>query len=105
MWNKYLPYASLFGFALLTAAPADDLQISGPFTHDNLSVFLIHSSRNQAGRKFLTLGEAMDQKKVVVYETGNVNELAIENLSSEDVYIQSGDIVKGGRQDRVFPDD
>ena len=40
-----------------------------------------------------------------MYETGNVNQLAIENFSNEDVYIQSGDIVKGGQQDRVFPDD
>lgn len=105
MSKKYLPHVSLLGLAMLAAAPADDLKISGPFSHDNLSIFLIHSARNQAGRKFLTLGEAMEQKKVVVYETGNVNELSVQNLSAEDVYIQSGDIVKGGRQDRVFPDD
>src|SRR5260370_20103810 len=105
MRNSYLPYASLLGFAMLAAAPADDVKISGPYTHENLSIFLIHSARNAAGRKFLTLQEAMDQKKVVVYETGNVNELAVENLSGESVYIQSGDIVKGGRQDPVFPDD
>jgi hypothetical protein len=42
---------------------------------------------------------------VTVYETGQVNELAIENQSSEDVFIQSGDIVKGGRQDRVLSTD
>src|ERR1700680_679870 len=40
---------------------------------------------------------------VIVRETGNVNELAVENVSSDrDVYIQSGDIVKGGRQDRTI---
>src|SRR5437667_6818781 len=37
---------------------------------------------------------AMEQKKVVVYETKQVNELAIENLSAESVFIQQGDIVK-----------
>src|SRR5260370_37512309 len=100
-------WAPLFGFVLLTAplARADDFRISGPYTQENLSIFLIHSSRSDAGAKPLTLPEAMDQKKVVVYETGHVNELAIENLSSEIVYIQSGDIVKGGQQDRVFPTD
>jgi hypothetical protein len=97
--------AFLAGFALLAATPADDIRVSGPYSHENLSVFLIHSAKNQAAKSFLTLQEAMEQKKVVVYETGNVNELAIENQSGEDVYIQSGDIVKGGRQDRVFPDD
>lgn len=95
--------ACLLGSGL--AASTDDYRFSGPYTHDNLSIFLIHGAKRQPGHSFLTLQEALDQKKVVVYETGNVNELSIENLSPEDVYIQSGDIVKGGRQDRVFPED
>lgn len=93
--------------ALTACAPllAAQYRISGPYSHDNLSVFLIHGA-NQAPRHFLTLQEALEQKKVVVYETRNVNELAIENLSDrEDVYIQSGDIVKGGQQDRTLKDD
>lgn len=98
---------SWLGLAMLgaPAAFAGEYRISGPYTHDNLSIFLIHDSRQAAAKRFLTLQEAMDQKKVAVYETGSVNELSIENLSSEDVYVQSGDIVKGGRQDRVFPTD
>jgi ARG/rhodanese/phosphatase superfamily protein len=48
------------------------------------------------------LQEAMERKTVVVHETGDVNNLAIENLSDEEVYVQSGDIVKGGQQDRVL---
>ncbi|MGD0872626.1 MAG: DUF6569 family protein [Bryobacteraceae bacterium] len=109
MSNGFRPWIPLLTFALL-AAPlaraADDLRISGPFTHDNLSVFLIHSTSPDAAKgKLLTLHEAMDAKKVVVYETGAVNELSIENQSAQDVYIQSGDIVKGGRQDRVLTTD
>ncbi len=88
-----------------SSAPAADLRISGPYTHDNLSLYLLHGPRNQAGQKLLTLQEAMDQRKVVVYETGQVNQLSIENQSDDDVYIQSGDIVKGGRQDRVLTTD
>jgi hypothetical protein len=87
------------------AASAEDVRFSGPYTHENLSIFLIHGAGRPRARSFLTLQEALGQKKVVVYETGNVNQLAIENFSNEDVYIQSGDIVKGGQQDRVFPDD
>src|SRR5690349_8214729 len=92
--------ACLLGPSL--AAPAGDYRLSGPYTQDNLSIFLIHGAKRPSVKTFLTLQEALDQKKVVVYETGNVNELAVENFASEDVYIQSGDIVKGGRQDRVF---
>ncbi len=85
---------------------ANDYRLSGPFTHKNLSIFLIHSKTTTTKtRSFLTLQEALEQKKVIVYETQSVNELAIENLSSEDVYVQSGDIVKGGKQDRMMAQD
>jgi len=87
------------------AGSAEDYRLSGPFTHDNLTIFLIHSSQPEPHRDYLTLEQALDQKKAVVYETGNVNELSIENLSSKAIYVNSGDIVKGGQQDRVFPDD
>jgi hypothetical protein len=99
--------ALVLGSAAMTAsqARADDYRLSGPYTHDNLSIYLIHAQKHKAAGQYLTLQQALDQKKVVVYETSSVNELAIENLSSEDVYIQSGDIVKGGKQDRVIPDD
>lgn len=76
-------------------------RLSGPYTHKNLSVFLIHG-KDQTNKTFLTLQEALAQKKVRVYETRDVNELAIRNLSNQDVYVQSGDIVRGGDQDRMI---
>jgi hypothetical protein len=82
---------------------APDYQLSGPYTHDNLTIFLIHGPDQLKGKKFLTLQEALEQKKVVVHETGNVNQLTVENLSpTEEIFIQSGDIVKGGQQDRLL---
>jgi ARG/rhodanese/phosphatase superfamily protein len=77
-------------------------RLSGPYTHKNLTIFLIHGKSVVVTKKFITLQEALVQKKIVVYETKTVNELAIENLSNEDVYVQSGDIVKGGQQDRMM---
>ena len=76
-------------------------RLSGPYTHQNLTVFLIHG-KDQTTRTFLTLQEALAQKKVKVYETKDVNELAIRNLSNQDIYVQSGDIVRGGDQDRMI---
>ena len=35
-------------------------------------------------------------------ETSNVNQLEIENPGNEQVFVQSGDIVKGGKQDRTL---
>lgn len=80
---------------------AGDYTLSGPYTHANLTIFLVHGKSLLEGN-FLTLQEALEQKKVVVYETKDVNELAIQNLSNQDVYVQSGDIVKGGEQDRMI---
>src|SRR5205823_8867767 len=80
----------------------DGYRLEGPFTHGNLSVFLIHGQDKIKGATFITLQEALVQRKVIVRETHEVNELSIENVSSEEVYVQSGDIVKGGQQDRMM---
>lgn len=94
------------------SAETADYRITGPYAHKNLTVFLLHGRQADAaaaaragGKTFLTLAEAITQKKVVVYETRTVNTLTIENLSGEEVFVQSGDIVKGGRQDRVLATD
>jgi hypothetical protein len=85
-----------------SAAP----RLSGPYTHENLTIFLIHGKDTINSRKILTLQEALERKRVIVYETKDVNELAIENISpDEDVFVQSGDIVKGGEQDRMLSTD
>jgi hypothetical protein len=76
--------------------------VSQPYICDNLAIFLIHGEEQLPGASLLTLQEALEQKKLIVHETRDVNELAIENLSLEEVYLQAGDIVKGGLQDRVF---
>jgi hypothetical protein len=98
--------ASLVSMRRLTAQTQQtgDYRISGPYSHENLSIFLIHGP-NRSSTKLLTLEEALDDHKVIVYETRNVNELSIENVSNEDVFIESGDIVKGGAQDRTLKDD
>jgi hypothetical protein len=85
-----------------TPPQTDDYHLEGPFTQGNLSVFLVHGVDKIKGQTFITLQEALAQKKVVVRETREVNELSIENVSGEEVYVQSGDIVKGGQQDRML---
>src|SRR5438034_6204942 len=84
------------------AQAKDDYRLEGPFTQGNLTVFLIHGKDKIKGETFITLQEALVQKKVIVRETRSVNELSIENISSQEVYVQSGDIVKGGQQDRMM---
>jgi hypothetical protein len=76
--------------------------LSGPYTCKNLTVFLVHGPDFVKEEKMLTLAEALAEELVIVHETGDVGELAAENLSDFPVYIQAGDIVKGGRQDRLL---
>ncbi len=99
---------SLMDLSSTPAGPKKDLQLSnyrlsGPYQHENLTIFLIHGPNQPGSRMFTPLQDAMERNVVIVDETGDVNELAIENVStSEEVFVQAGDIVKGGRQDRVL---
>lgn len=89
---------------LVCAAPAladDEQQISGPYTHQNLSIYLVHG-KSAPGPVPLTLQEALESNAVEVIETQDVNELKVRNKGDTGIYIQSGDIVKGGQQDRVI---
>lgn len=63
---------------------AGDQTISGPYTQDNLTIFLIHGEDRLKGRKYMLLAEALEKKEFVIYETQNVNELSMENLSPSD---------------------
>jgi hypothetical protein len=76
-----------------------DMKVSGPFEHANLGVFLIHGPDQHKGKGFLTLHEALARGQAVVHDRGMV---VVENLSDTDLFIQSGDIVKGGNQDRTI---
>ena len=80
-------------------------RLSGPFTYKNLTIWLVRGSGQTAAAKLMTLQEAMERKLVRVHETGNVRRLRVENLSDRQIYIQAGDILKGGRQDRVITSD
>ncbi len=85
-------------------SPDTHQNIVGPFAHKNLAIYLIKGPNPSTNIKWATLSEAMDQKLVTVHETGNVSELKIENKSPDThIFIHSGDIVKGGKQDRTLP--
>ena len=70
---------------------------------ENLSIYLIHGPDTSNYQRYTPLQDAMDRKIVIVHETNDVNELGIQNTSDrESVFVQAGDIVKGGKQDRVL---
>lgn len=74
------------------------------FSYKNLSIYLLYSTK-QIERKYITLEDALKSKKAILHETGSVNELSVDNKSNNYVFILSGDIVKGGKQDRTIGED
>ncbi len=80
----------------------DSYSLHKAVSFENLQLFYITGKEQIKGNKYLALSEAMEKKVVTVNETGSVNQLSIDNNSDEFVFIHSGDIVKGGKQDRTI---
>lgn len=63
-------------------------KISAPYTHKNLTIYLIHGADASNNKDLITLEEALKMKIFKVYETEDVNELIVENISDKyDVFI------------------
>ena len=91
----------LSAFLLGHGAQADEEHLSGPYIHDNLAIYLVHG-KSTAGPVPLTLGEALARNAAKIHETGEVNVIEAENLGDDPIFLQSGEIVKGGQQDRAI---
>lgn len=100
-----LVFSALLAVAWVLAAFAVHAEprkrISGPHTFQNLTVYFVHGP-SETGPVPLTLSEALKAKTVEVLETGNIRSLSIENHGEISVFVQRGEIVKGGKQDRVL---
>lgn len=89
-----------------TTPDAPDLTqytLSGPYSHKNLAVYLLHSQKRDE-RDFLTLNEGLKSGLVKVTEMENeqVSSLLVENRSDKPLFLQEGDRVTGGKQDRTI---
>ena len=104
-WNSLAAALSLclapFAGGGAHADTSDDYRLSGPAVHGNLAIYFVHG-QSRGGPIPLTLAEALAKKTIEVREIGEVNELQVENKGAEEIFIQAGDIVKGGQQDRVL---
>ena len=114
MIRRFAPWAVLLAFAcareVQVKAPESatvesggaKLRISGPYVHENLAVYLLHSDKVD-NSDFITLDEGLKDGSVTVNEKGEgeVNELLLENNSPKALFVQEGDRVKGGKQDRI----
>jgi hypothetical protein len=84
-------------------ADTGPFEITGPYAHENMSVFLVHSP-NQDEREFITLDQGLKEGWVKVSEKKQeeVGELQIDNQSEYPLFLQEGDRLQGGKQDRII---
>ena len=80
----------------------NNVNLNTSSNYKNLQVFMITGTAEADNLNYVTLKEAMDNKWVEIKETSDVNELEINNLSDKIIFINAGDIVRGGKQDRTL---
>jgi hypothetical protein len=103
---------------------ASGYKVLEPIGHGSLTVFPVVASKSYATGEFLTLDEGLRSGEVVVTEYGNVrglvrrgltpavrrenaevNRLVLINNSKRPLLLLAGEIVTGGKQDRVIGKD
>jgi hypothetical protein len=106
-------------------ATANDYKILAPITHGDLTIFPVVSAKSHDTSDFITLDEGIRSGDVVVTEVGNlhstmrrrppyqalpyrgaeVNRLVLVNNSKHPLILLAGEVVTGGKQDRVVGKD
>ena len=104
----------------------DNWHLLDPISYENLTVFPVVSTSGYDTREFLTLEEGLSRGEVLVREQGtetmlrnrdgvrpavqnyrgpSVNQLVLVNRSKKPVILLAGELVSGGKQDRVIAKD
>ncbi|HYE98660.1 MAG TPA: DUF6569 family protein [Planctomycetota bacterium] len=94
----------------LPASPAGlgNYRLDGPHARGNLALFFLCAKEAVGDTDCVTLEEALRSGALRVTEKAEgaeVNELQVENSGDRPVYLQAGDTVKGGQQDRTLAAD
>ena len=108
------------------AKPEDDWRLLEPITYENLTVFPVVSASGHDTRAFLTLEEGLSSGEIIVREQGaetivrnrdrnrpvprgygapSVNQLVLINRSKRPLLLLAGELVSGGKQDRIIAKD
>lgn len=97
--------------ALAETKDLDDKTTLGkPVTHANLTIIPVLLKDADAAKKdkdYLVLDEAFDKKLVEVKEkdSESVNELVLVNKGDQPLFVMAGEVIIGGKQDRIISKD
>jgi hypothetical protein len=124
----FLPFTALptqpKGLSGDPSAPRGDYKLLAPISHGDLTIFPVVSGMAHDTAQFLTLDEGIRSGEVQVMERGNVggmirrmphgrpytdsaqvNQLVLVNSSKRPLILLAGEVVTGGKQDRVVGKD
>ncbi len=85
-----------------------DTSIGAPSTYQNLTFYpLLARADAPPGTDYLILDEGLKSGEVQVIEkgSGEVNTLTLKNQSKRPLFVMSGEVVIGGKQDRIIGKD
>ena len=105
-----------------TAPARPDWRLGSPFTCNNLTVFPVLADESIASADLITLDEGLRSGKITITEFGadgrshtinrrqmgdsaEVNRLALTNKSGKALVLIAGEMILGGRQDRIVGHD
>lgn len=86
-------------------ALSDHTRLLDPIQVASLTVTPIVSTRDVADANvaaMTVLDEAMPKKLVTITEKGDVNNLVLTNNADQPLFVMSGEVIIGGRQDRII---
>jgi hypothetical protein len=132
--GSFFGMSALGGLALMGSAPnpvpgkpEGNWRLLDPVTYENITIFPVVSSSTQDTSPFLTLDEGLSSGEVIVSEQGavglarsrdgrpvtvpqynngaSVNQLVLINRSKRPLLLLAGELVSGGKQDRIIGKD
>jgi hypothetical protein len=82
-----------------------ELSLAGPFTHKNLAVYILYRSKKPPKEPaYITLeeGTSAGTVKITEMKQEQVGRLVVANNSDNRLFLHVGELVKGGKQDRML---
>lgn len=80
-----------------------DFLVKKPVGHEHLAIFPVFRKTTIEVEDYLTLDEAQKTKVIIITEkeSGSVPVVVIRNAGRKPIYIMAGEIIVGGKQDRM----
>lgn len=92
--------------AKIASDPLANATLLAPIQVESLTLtpIVANGAEHKSEIAVLTLDEAMDRKQVVIREAPNedVNNLILVNRSSQPLFVLAGEVILGGKQDRII---